>query len=100
MIVRWEWASLASAPLSVCGAPLEEFEANVSRWYQHLFTNQKISRYSIFLFMLPLKYNEENYYVSSPNAIQVVMAVYYLLHNIAFIAWVIHHNNIQVIKGV
>ena len=45
-------------------------------------------------------YNEDNYYVSSPNAIQVVMAVYYLLHNIAFIAWVIHHNNIQVIKGV
>ena len=50
--------------------------------------------------MLHLKYNEDNYHVSSPNAIQVVMAVYYLLHNIAFIAWVIHHNNIQVIKGV
>ena len=27
---------------------------------------------------------------------QVVVAVYYLLHNIAFNAWVIHHNNRQV----
>ena len=27
---------------------------------------------------------------------QVAMGVYYLVHNIAFIAWVLHHNNSQV----
>ena len=30
---------------------------------------------------------------------QVVMAIYYLVHNIAFIGWVIHHNQSQVIQG-
>ena len=27
---------------------------------------------------------------------QVAMGVYYLVHNIAFIAWVLHHNSSQV----
>ena len=30
---------------------------------------------------------------------QVVMAIYYLVHNIAFIGWVIHNNQSQVIQG-
>ena len=109
MIVRWVWGLLASAQQSQFGDLWGEAAAGGTRFSLRLCLSSKTLFFFVSFFCfyyvvvcygcafyhhwhtihLKLSFLEK-------HVIQVVMGVYYLVHNIAFIAWVLHHNSGQV----